>query len=323
MVQVTSLEEVGMFARTQEDTKVPERGYEPSTSTIVDGLSLHGRKVLLAINGDESSTAAAHVACAMARNAGAEIVAVCAYDPERAFGAPLHSAVPIETPLEALTESVRDDLGSVAREAYDWKLLVVAGAPAEVIATAARELEAAMVVMGLRARSTIERAIRTETVLRVMRETSIPILATTPGLMRMPRRIMAAVDFGRAGVRAARAALSVLAGRGTLDLVFVDRESFPAPETMEGSEVIHRQGVAAAFARLRAELAAPASVAVTTTVLEGSPSEALREFAEQLEPDAIAIGARRHGMLDRVLLGSVTADLVHDGRWSLLIVPPR
>jgi nucleotide-binding universal stress UspA family protein len=64
-------------------------------------------------------------------------------------------------------------------------------------------------------------------------------------------------------------------------------------------------------------------VAVTTTVLEGAPSEALREFAEQLHPDVIAVGARRHGLVDRMLLGSVTADLVHDGRWSLLIVPPR
>jgi nucleotide-binding universal stress UspA family protein len=295
----------------------------PAPRALVDGGVLRGRNVLLAVNGDEPSSAAAQVAFALNRSAGARIVAVCAYDPERAFAAPLPPADPAATPEEVLTESVRDELGNVSREAHDWEVLVVAGPPTDVIAAAARELDAAMVVMGLRARTTMQRAVRSETAMRVMRETTVPILATTPALTRMPRRVMAAVDFGRAGVRAARAALSLLGEGGTLDLVFVDRESYPVPETLEGDEVIHRQGVAAAFERLRTEVGAPASVAVTTTVLEGAPSEVLREFAAQLQPDVIAVGARRHGLVDRMLLGSVTADLVHDGRWSLLIVPPR
>jgi nucleotide-binding universal stress UspA family protein len=311
-----------MFPPTQDKTEYSARA-APAPRPLVDGGVLRGRTVLLAVNGDEPSTAAAWVSCALAAGAGAEIVAVCAYDPERAFAAPLPPADPTATPVDVLTESVRDELGKVAREAHDWPVLVVAGPPAEVIGTAAHELGAAMVVMGLRARTSMQRAVRAETVLRVMAQTTIPILATTPALSRLPRRIMAAVDFGRAGVRAARAALALLGEGGTLDLVFVDRESFPVPETLEGSEVIHRQGVAAAFARLRTEIGAPASVAVTTTVLEGAPSEALRQFAEQLKPDVISVGARHHGMMDRVLLGSVTADLVHDGRWSLLIVPPR
>ena len=319
----TSHEEETMLAPIRTDNELYSAPGAATRRTLSESAPLRGRTVLLAMNGDEPSTAAAHVACSLARGHGAEIVAVCAYDPERAFAAPLPPASPTATPVEVLTESVREELGGVKREAHDWRVLVAAGAPAEVIGEAARELDAALVVMGLRGRSTMQRALRAETALRVMGETTIPILAITPALTRMPRRIMAAVDFGRAGVRAARAALALLADGGTLDLVFVDRESFPVPEALEGNEVIHRQGVAAAFERLRSELAAPASVTVTTTVLEGAPSEVLRMFAEQIEPDVIAVGARRHGMMDRMLLGSVTADLVHDGRWSLLILPPR
>lgn len=312
-----------MFTPMQRNTNVSPRSAAAGSRSVLDGQGLRGRTVLLAVNGDEPSTAAAHVAFALTRGAGANIVAVCAYDPERAFSGPPSSNQPALTSVEVLKESVRDELGRVSREAKDWEVLVAAGPAPEVIGTAARELGVAMVLMGLRARTAMQRAVRAESVMRVMRETTIPILATTPTLTGMPRRVMAAVDFGRAGVRAARAALSLLGEGGTLDLVFVDRESFPVSETLEGSEVIHRQGVAAAFERLRAELAAPASVAVTTTVLEGAPSEALRQFAEQVGPDVIAVGARKHGLVDRMLLGSVTADLVHDGRWSLLIVPPR
>ena len=312
-----------MSTPMQHNTNYSPRGAAAGARSVVDGAGLSGRTVLLAVNGDEPSAVAARVAFSLSRSTGASIVAVCAYDPERAFSAPPPPNDPALTSKQVLEESVRDELGLVSREARDWDVLVAAGPPAEVIGTAARELGVAMVVMGLRARTAMQRAIRAETVMRVMRETTIPILATTSTLTAMPRRIMVAVDFGRAGARAARSALSLLGEGGTLDLVFVDRESFPVSETLEGSEVIHRQGVAAAFERLRAEIAAPASVAVTTTVLEGAPSEALRQFAEQISPDVIAVGARKHGFVDRMLLGSVTADLVHDGRWSLLIVPPR
>jgi nucleotide-binding universal stress UspA family protein len=313
-----------MFTPVRHDTEFAT-GRAAGSRSAVDGAGLRGRTVLLAVNGDEPSTAAARVAFSLSRGAGAKIVALCAYDPERAFAAPLPPTDPASTPEDVLSESVREELGHVSREAKDWDVLVVAGPPAEVIGGAARELGAALVIMGLRARTAMQRALRSESVIRVMRQTTMPILATTSTLTGLPRRIMVAVDFGRAGVRAARAALSLLGDGlgGTLDLVFVDRESFPVSETLEGAEVIHRQGVAAAFERLRAEIAAPASVAVTTTVLEGAPSEALRQFAEQIGPDVIAVGARKHGVVDRMLLGSVTADLVHDGRWSLLIVPPR
>ena len=131
------------------------------------------------------------------------------------------------------------------------------------------------------------------------------------------------MDFGRAGLRAARAALALLADGGTLNLAFVDRLPYPTTSDSDGDEVIHRRGVVDAFERLREELCAPKNVSVSTTILQGVPSDALRALAERTDAEVIAVGSRRHGVMDRLFLGSVTVDLVHDARWSLLIVPPH
>jgi len=290
---------------------------------IAEGMPINGRPVLVALTGGAEAAAAARVAADLASTRDCEAIVVRAYTPEPAIMPYLRTSAWAPSPVQEIVTAARLDLERATSASSRWPVLVAPGAPGRLIAETASEVDAALILMGLHPRDAVHRAFGLETALRVLRRSSRPLLATTRSLQSLPTRILVGVDFGRAGLRAARAALALLADGGTLDLAFVDHLAYPVTEDSEGDTVIHRQGVAAAFERLRAELDAPPEVTVTTSVLTGSPSVALRELAEICGAQVIAVGSRRHGLMDRVLLGSVTADLVHDGRWSLLIVPSR
>jgi nucleotide-binding universal stress UspA family protein len=109
-----------------------------------------------------------------------------------------------------------------------------------------------------------------------------------------------------------------------LHLVYVARRvgSDPEPETA-GSVLIARLGVHAAFEQLVQELDAPANVRVDCTTLYGSPAQELLAFATETESDLIAVGSLRHERVERWILGSVTTDVIRDGRCSVLVIPPH
>jgi nucleotide-binding universal stress UspA family protein len=203
-----------------------------------------------------------------------------------------------------------------------WPIVIDSGDPAKVIAERATTAHASLIVMGLRKHGGVDRLLRDETTLRVMQRSGIPVLGVTSSLRTLPKRVIAAVDFSRASLRAARLAMTLLADGGTLSLVFVRPDKAEMPEDLEGREVIFVHGVRAAFARLQRELAPPAGVRIETVLLEGPTAEELGHFADRSGADLIAVGSHRRSLLNRVLLGSVAADLVRRATCSLLVTPP-
>jgi nucleotide-binding universal stress UspA family protein len=149
----------------------------------------------------------------------------------------------------------------------------------------------------------------------------VPVLAVTPALTHLPNRVAVAVDFSRASLRAARAAVDIIAPNGTLYVVYV-RPKMERTEESEGANIIHAQGLAGAFARLRKELSVPRGIDVEAVLLEGEPAAELISFADRAEIDVIAVGSHKHPFLTRMLVGSVTTELVRSARHSLLVAPP-
>jgi nucleotide-binding universal stress UspA family protein len=196
------------------------------------------------------------------------------------------------------------------------------GSPAGSIVREAESLGAALIVVGLRHHGFADRLLRDETSLHVARGARVPVLAVGAGLESLPHRVVVGVDFSRASVLAARAALSVMDERGSLLLAYVRPDAGDDDESCEGIGVIEREGVAAAFEHLRAELAAPPGVEVATAVVAGEPAAELRALAARRGADLIAIGSHRHEKVERWQLGSVTTDLIRDGGTSVLVVPP-
>ncbi len=64
-------------------------------------------------------------------------------------------------------------------------------------------------------------------------------------------------------------------------------------------------------------------LAVTTTVTSGTPFQTIREYARRHEIDVVAMGTTGRTGLDRVLLGSVTENVLRTARTPVLAVPPN
>ena len=65
-----------------------------------------------------------------------------------------------------------------------------------------------------------------------------------------------------------------------------------------------------------------AGVDAQAMLLKGDAAELILEQAENLDIDMIVMGSHGHGILRKMLLGSVTEKVLHKAFCSVLIVPP-
>jgi len=216
------------------------------------------------------------------------------------------------------------DAGGVLEQ---WPITVHAGDSTAGILEVASEIQPELIVMGLGRHGRLARATGEDTVHEVMRAGVAPVLAVppsaTPPEPRLPARVLVAMDFSAASIRAAHVARHLMGDRGTMHLAHV---RFPLlehdGERYEGLEVVQTAGVQAAFEAVSRELTTE-GIAVTSTVVEGDAATSLLALAATLQPDLIAIGSQRHHWLERLLLGSVARAVADDGRWPVLVTPPR
>ena len=300
-------------------------------STRPGGSSLSGRVVLLAFDESAEAAAAARVTEAIVTrlHATARVVSIVDTTP-----------VPIPFPLvvaiamgkeiaggaihEEQERDTRGRLSTLLARPIEWPMAIEMGVPSDAIARQSSRNKVALVVMGLRRHGRVDRAVHDETALSVMRKAAGPVLGVVAGSVDLPTFALVAMDFSRASVQAAAAAAMLMATGGRLTLVHVESMMMETdPRSSEG--VIHSLGLAAAFERLERALASE-SLRVDHVVLHqattGVPSTIMLEYAEGRDVDLIVAGSARHGRVDRILLGSVSAELVRDGRYSVLIVPP-
>ncbi|MEY7851107.1 universal stress protein [Natrarchaeobius sp. A-rgal3] len=109
--------------------------------------------------------------------------------------------------------------------------------------------------------------------------------------------------------------LSVVAVRSDVD------ESIDAPESVYASlEAEAEDAVEAVASMARSH---DADLEVTTTVTRGTPFQSIREYATRRGIDVIAMGTKGRSGLDRVLLGSVTENVLRTARTPVLAVPPN
>lgn len=294
------------------------------------GPRLAGRTVLLASDGSPASNAAARVAFALAAEQHAVVHVVSVIDSRSApMPPPLDLAVAIADAAigpaihAEQAQAVRATLETATGNPIDWAIKIVLGTPASAIVREARRVRAALVVTGLREHGRLDRALHDETTLEVMRHAACPVLGVAASATGLPTKVLAAVDFSAASVAAARAARAVMASTGTLVLAYAPPVTFDLPD--DGEAVVHRLGVDAAFAQIRAELGDGISTdqVVLHRELPAPIGSTLLEYADGARCDLVTAGSARRGRIDRWMLGSVSTELVRDGRRSVLVVPPR
>jgi nucleotide-binding universal stress UspA family protein len=294
-------------------------------------LELTGRAVLLATDGSPSSAAAARVAYALADQHDAIINVVNVVDSRSApIPPPLDLALAMGDAIggselhREQERAVRDGLSGALDAAVDWPVRITLGTPSSAIVQEANRLSAALIVVGLRRHGRLDRVVHDETAVNVMRIAGCPVLGVVAELHELPRRILAAVDFSEGSLVALRAGRAVAGANAVLVLAYVNpMNGFLADE---GESTIHELGVEAGFVKLSRELGDD-DVAFDHVVLHTappqSPAQALLEYADEVGSDLITAGSVQHSRLDRWMVGSVSAELVRNGRRSVLIVPPR
>lgn len=281
-------------------------------------------KLLVATDGSRAASAALRVAATLAARDGREVEVVTVFEPLPVPAVGFDLTRESNAARDAIAASTLDRIRRQLRASggADWPLHIDYGRPAPVIDRVARESGAEMIVLGLGHHGVMARLFASETVLRVLRLTNLPVLAVHPRARTLPRRIVVGVDFGESSIRAARAALALLERPGHLHLVHARADWWGFMEDHEAWEQIYTDGVRDGFQRLILDLGVPPEIGVTTEIASGMAPEVLHAAGHGDKADIVAVGSHGHPLIDRLLVGTVPTVLVRDADTSVLVAPP-
>lgn len=217
---------------------------------------------------------------------------------------------------------LRTLIAKVSGRDQGWQIDSVFGDPANCIIDQAERNTAQLIVLGIHQHGAMEQALGENTATRVISKSAVPVIGLTGRLSSLPKRIMVAVDFGRASEEAAHLAANLADRGGTVVLVHVQLPYPIVEEGDEGAALVQREGVHAAFDRLAEEISVGRKIRIERVMKAGDPGTALLSVASSIEPDLIAIARQRHHLVTRIILGSTSRRLVRAGRWSMLVTPP-
>ena len=284
--------------------------------------------ILLAIHGEEPTSAAITTACLLAeRNQlGMRVVTVVefAHSYSIAPGLPATAPMPAATYAYPQVDAVRRRLEDASGGKLKWSLDVRHGSPAREMARAAREVDATVIVVDAAPRRGVRHVVSGARALQVVGRSSCPVLSVPPTFALPAATIVAAIDFSPASIRAAQAALLFAGERATVFLVHAPLPVRLPHVTRDAAGALFGGDMRSYFDRVRAELDpfVPAGVTIETRMIEGSVVSGLLAVAESDHADLIAAGTHGPGPVERFFVGSVAAGLLHGATCPVLVSPP-
>lgn len=289
---------------------------EPQTATAFT-IPLH---LLVGATGEESSTGALHVAAAIARRSGASVRVITVSTPfPHSVGVADITAPPMldEENRQAALGAIKAKLETLP-DTKEWNVHALVGWPAEAIVDAAERWPASLVVLGRGEHHAWDRLFGPETAIAVARRSQAPVLAVSPTARKIPSRVLAAIDFTKSSVNAAKLAARLMSPNGTLTLAHVS--AFDDRTAAEGSLAdLYDTGVADKLDACRDEIHRETRCRIETVVLTGEVVGQLVEYAGREGCDLIAVGGHHLGLIDRILLGSVRSGVLRSASCSVLI----
>ena len=283
--------------------------------------------IVVATDGTRDADGAVRVGLALGRRDGVRADLVSVVEPLTLF---TPDGIPIPEDVDQLISITRESREAALLTQRDrthpgfreWRFELDVGPRVETIIAKAEQRQASMILLGLGAHGVSARLLQRETALRVIRAASTPVLALPSHAWGVPHSALAAVDFTASSEDAARAALALLGGEGTLYLAHVTPR-VPIPQGDPRSwEEIARGGILPKLDAVARRLAPPPGVRVEYVLLHGDPAPELLAFAEQRRIDMVAAGAHGRSALGRLVLGSVSTTLVRTAQCWVLVAPP-
>jgi len=264
------------------------------------GLALNwSNRILVAADGRESSDAAISMAWRLGKHAILDLVSV--------IEAKARDAVSEEARAERAA-CVEAQLNRVLGTLPDGDLVVDAGSPADIIASAARLRDASLLVIGLGTCPVRDRLLGEELALAIARRARTPLFAVAPGHLCRPKRIVVAMDFSPASYAACEAALEI-----------VDRDALVVLANV--IEANARRTPSGALWRLVEKVQTGFTGRVTAVERHGDPASQLLDIATGVRADTIVLGG--HGQTGAIekALGPVATRIIRCAPVSVLLVP--
>ncbi len=313
---------------TTNTTELVQSEVTAEPSTRVYPWVLTG-PILVATDGQETSNAPLRVAEAIARDHGLSMHVISVLEPLASMYAPVDGLMVTLPPTisdvartEMRWREVHDRVRKTLRTADSWKVQVKVGQVAASVVEVATEIEASLIVLGLGKHRPIDRLLGDEIAAQVARRATCPILAVPSDATAPLRRAVVGMDFSRASVRAARAAVTMTTPPGHVWLAHVKPPLEIPSEAYEGTTMIYKQGLLAAFKKIEERLEKVDLLEVRPVILEGKTAEELLAFAASHRADLLVTGAHGRTLVERMLIGSVTTKLLRAARCPVLVIPP-
>ena len=235
-----------------------------------------------------------------------------------------------DVPFHELDAELREKLERAANSAGAEAQTVTASSPARGLHELAEQLDADLVVLGSAQHGKVGQILAGEVAMSLLHGSPCSVAVAPHGYANNPPDGIAEVAVGYDGSEEARIALTeaIDLGRATGAPVKVVAAAEPAP-IVYGKGGGARQGQSelnkAIHEMLRQRLdealrSAPEDVRLEGTLVDGPPAESLAEIARE-EGGLLVIGSRAYGPLRRVLLGSVSTELVRAAPCPVIVHP--
>lgn len=220
---------------------------------------------------------------------------------------------------EAQRSLVRDQVAGFD-PAGQWTLDLRFGRPAEVVVTVAHEQQAELIIVGANKHGMLGRFLGEETAMEIARLSDIPLLVASPGMKRLPKRVIVAMDLNREGLQLAPRALHSILDSPSVSSVHVKpRSEFMGIDWAEFDseyELVMRER----FNALE-EALGNVDIRLDLIVLHGEPAYELADYASFSKAELIVVGVKRRQGKARAVGGRMAARILRSAACSVLIVP--
>ncbi|ELY50186.1 universal stress protein [Natronolimnohabitans innermongolicus] len=209
----------------------------------------------------------------------------------------------------------------IERTGFDVETHVVRGTPHRRIRGIAETIGASLTVVGSRGKSPLENRVIGSTARNLARTSETPLLvnriereADDPTVVRQHlfQRMLYATDFSENAERAFETFSYLRHATREATLVHVETPKDPEPGDDDPESRL-------------AELAAQLEewgIETRTEIRQGDPADEILAVEDAVDPTTILVGSRGHSRLRRLLLGSVSEDLVARANGNVMLVPP-
>ncbi|HEV2670519.1 MAG TPA: universal stress protein [Gemmatimonadales bacterium] len=283
-----------------------------------------GQPIVVGMDGSLESGAAARAGWLLAQAAGVECRLVHATRDVRTALEMAGTGISLDALELAHLAHARQEILTAHRsaipEAAADELIVRPGPAAAVLDQVIAETEAQMLVLGGKHHSALGRWFGGSTVQHVVRRLDVPLLVTK-GELRPRPRVLVAVDISYAAsptIERATAFARLL--QGPLRALHAIEPAATVPEVLSLPNPIDFEG----WSRERMERDVWPLLPIPDhdkVIRRGDPAQTIVEEAAAWRADVIVVGSHGKGWVDRLLIGSVTEDLLSDLPTAVLVIP--